>query len=134
MAKIHHLKAKSIESATDVSVPELSQTHHLKAAEEELKYITGKKGLDQFFQGIFGSPQRKPQIIDEIRHNFGLEKEEVIFVGDAISDYKGAKEAGVRFIIRPDPENMDQFENIEINESIKDLFDLEHLLISESSL
>lgn len=31
----HHIEADSVESATEVSVPELSQTHHLKAESVE---------------------------------------------------------------------------------------------------
>ena len=66
----------------------------------ELTEIVRQRGLLDYFKAIYGSPRTKQECIEEILINMNCLKENAIFVGDALNDYKAAQEAGVRFIGR----------------------------------
>lgn len=67
---------------------------------EELQLIVKKLGLDRYFNGVYGSPESKSSIIDHILELEGVERNEILFVGDAISDYDNAMLSGVDFVAR----------------------------------
>ena len=66
----------------------------------ELAEIVRQRDLLYYFRAIYGSPRTKQECIEEILINMNCQKENAIFVGDALNDYKAAKKAGVRFIGR----------------------------------
>ena len=66
----------------------------------ELTEIVRQRGLLSYFKAIYGSPKTKQECIEEILINVNCSKDGVIFVGDALNDYKAAQEAGVRFVGR----------------------------------
>ena len=66
----------------------------------ELTEIVRQRGLLDYFNDIYGSPRTKHECIEEILTNMNCPKENAIFVGDALNDYKAAKKAGVRFVGR----------------------------------
>ena len=66
----------------------------------ELTDIIGQRGLLNYFKDIYGSPRTKQECIEEILTNMNCLEDNAIFVGDALNDYKAAKEVGVRFIGR----------------------------------
>ena len=66
----------------------------------ELTEIVRQRGLFDYFKAIHGAPRTKQECIEEILINMDCPKENAIFVGDALNDYKAAKKAGVRFIGR----------------------------------
>ena len=68
--------------------------------ENELRNIVSSRNLDMFFEGVYGSPRLKSEIIELIRKNEGLKKSEVLFVGDSETDFKEATRASVQFIAR----------------------------------
>jgi phosphoglycolate phosphatase-like HAD superfamily hydrolase len=68
--------------------------------EDELRDIVARRGLEGCFRGVYGSPARKAQIVRRILGAEGLEADEVLFVGDAMTDHHGAREAGVPFVGR----------------------------------
>lgn len=68
--------------------------------EEELRYLVKVRGLQKFFSGIYGAPSKKSEIASRVIKEEGLEKEEVLFVGDSAADHVEAKKAGVRFVGR----------------------------------
>lgn len=72
---------------------------------EELIDIVSYKGIAKYFKGIFGSPVTKRDIIKNIFKKYSLEREQVIFVGDAESDKRAAEDAGIYFVLRITPEN-----------------------------
>lgn len=67
---------------------------------DELRMIIEKCGLSQFFIGVYGSPLTKAEIIKKIMLDEYITKNEIVFVGDALTDYEGAREANVPFIAR----------------------------------
>ena len=68
--------------------------------QEELIQILRRRRLLGFFEQAWGSPTRKPDIIRRILREGPFRKREVVFVGDAESDWRAARETRVRFIRR----------------------------------
>jgi phosphoglycolate phosphatase-like HAD superfamily hydrolase len=67
---------------------------------KEILYIAEQRGIDSYFDGIFGSPELKQKIINTILKEYGLKNDEVVFVGDAESDLTAALDTGVHFVAR----------------------------------
>ena len=68
--------------------------------EVELRRIISRRRMEGFFRGIFGSPARKGEILRRIAEYHGYEPQNMLMVGDAVTDLEGAREAGVSFIGR----------------------------------
>lgn len=66
--------------------------------EGELKEIITIRDLQRFFVEVHGSPRNKPEIINSIIHRKQYVRENVLFIGDAITDYKAAKETKIKFL------------------------------------
>lgn len=66
--------------------------------EYEILEITDRKGIKDFFTGIYGAPKRKTQIIQEILSETGLQPSDFIYLGDAITDYEAAGAFAMPFI------------------------------------
>lgn len=94
--------------------------------EQEIKSIIKERGLDKYFRGVFGSPSKKKDIILKIIKEFNFNPQEIIFIGDAIEDYNGARGAGVKFIGRI-TENS-SFEGLKVDGVIHNLFNLERAI------
>jgi phosphoglycolate phosphatase-like HAD superfamily hydrolase len=67
---------------------------------EELTRIVSRRGLARAFTEVHGSPPEKPPIIRDILSRYGLTPADVVFVGDAMTDWRAAQETGIRFIGR----------------------------------
>ena len=70
--------------------------------EVELRSIIDKRGMAHFFDGVYGSPSTKVSIINQIIETYKLESEEVVMIGDSMTDYNAVAEygRGLRFIGR----------------------------------
>lgn len=66
--------------------------------QEELEFIITKRGLRHFFREIWGTPTTKVEIIKSILDRHGFQKDDVVFIGDGLSDYKAASDVGIPFI------------------------------------
>jgi phosphoglycolate phosphatase-like HAD superfamily hydrolase len=77
--------------------------------EEELGDIMAQRDLGRYFRGIFGAPRRKVECIRSIMDTERLDPSRVLFVGDALNDYRAAREAGVPFAGRLHPGEPDRF-------------------------
>ncbi len=73
--------------------------------QEELDDIVYSRGLVKYFNGIFGTPATKTEIVKKILKEYCLKEDQVVFVGDAESDRKAAGDTRVHFILRITPEN-----------------------------
>ena len=71
----------------------------------ELKIIVEKRGLSARFKGLYGSPGRKADQLQEVIAREKLAPDEVMFVGDSENDRKAAAESGVGFIGRRNAED-----------------------------
>ena len=91
--------------------------------ETELLRIVQRRGMTHYFAGVHGSPRTKGEIIGTCIRERGLDGSRVLMVGDSITDYEGAREAGVAFlgitqargvfpdavVLLPDLTRLDQF-------------------------
>ena len=98
--------------------------------EEELRHITDRRQLSHFFREIHGTPRQKDEIIKDILDRYSLQKEEVVFIGDAESDRAAAERVGIFFIARINPES-EQLQNCRWK--VNDLTELETILDNISS-
>jgi len=68
--------------------------------EEELRYILRQRELGGYFQGVYGAPRTKPELIGKILAENNLSKREAVYIGDAESDKIAAAETGITFVAR----------------------------------
>ena len=94
----------------------------------ELHFIVEKCGLAKYFNGVYGTPRTKGEIIKDILNKENINNSEAVFIGDAITDYEGAKEANVQFIARINGQTPDNpFLKMDVT-SVNDLKELDTLL------
>ena len=95
--------------------------------EEELREIVRRRGMVEFFKDVFGSPRQKDEIARKIIEQNGYDLNEVVFIGDSITDLMGANGSGIRFIGRVSDSGDDTFAGKDVK-AIKDLNDLEEII------
>ena len=66
--------------------------------EFEIKEIVKKKEINYLFNGIFGSPKSKTEIINNIMIDNSINNSDCIFFGDTMTDYNASIETGISFI------------------------------------
>lgn len=93
----------------------------------ELEKIVKEIRLDSHFHEIYGSPIKKPEWSRKILSENNLNKEETLFVGDAVTDWNAAKEVGLHFLFRETDECMEFFTEFE-GIRARDFENLEDLL------
>lgn len=97
------VKAPPVPGATEF-MEEFHRKLHLFVAsgtpDDELIRIVRARNMERFFTAVYGSDKEKGDIITSIISTYGFTRDSVIMVGDAMSDYRGALEAGVRFVGR----------------------------------
>jgi phosphoglycolate phosphatase-like HAD superfamily hydrolase len=67
---------------------------------EELMRILERRRIRSYFAEAHGSPPGKEVILADMLQRRGWQAGDVLFVGDAMSDYEAARGAGVRFVGR----------------------------------
>ncbi len=77
--------------------------------EDELYRIIKGRGLDRYFEGIYGSPRAKDVIVSEVLQRYGFAAANCLFVGDAMTDYRAAEATGIPFVGRVDDSNKGPF-------------------------
>ena len=87
--------------------------------QEEIKKICKKKKISNYFSGIFGSPKNKIDHINFIIKKNKINKNDVLFVGDSMSDYRAAKSCGISFVCKSNSENKNLFKNSKIKRIYK---------------
>jgi len=66
--------------------------------ETELARIVQRRGIAHYFAGVHGSPRTKGKIIATCIREGRFHATRVLMVGDSITDYEGAQEAGAAFL------------------------------------
>jgi phosphoglycolate phosphatase-like HAD superfamily hydrolase len=74
--------------------------------QDELQEIVGRRGMAKFFDGVLGAPRTKDLLLRDALQRDGLSPTELVFVGDAATDWQAACQAGVWFIWRKSSEKM----------------------------
>jgi len=87
---------------------ELLQTHrpHCKlfvvsgTPEDEIKRIAERRGMMAWLTSVHGSPTTKGDIVRALMAEHDLHAQHCVFIGDAMADWRAARETGVAFIGR----------------------------------
>lgn len=77
----------------------------------EIKRILKARGMFEFFEGVYGSPEKKDFWLKKILVEKSINHKDCVFVGDALADYDAAVRNDVHFILRETPEGKDLFAN-----------------------
>ena len=102
--------------------------------EDELNDILMARKIGHYFKSAYGTPRTKGELTKLIMHQYHIPSSEIIFVGDSINDFSGAKEAGVRFIGRIHEGYENPFKGITSIDLVGDLDALDLLLRKEGLL
>lgn len=75
--------------------------------EQELQVIVEQKDLSSHFQGVYGTPKTKAEILRQVATETTCSPNQLLMIGDAWADYEGAQAAGAQFlgIVRPQRAN-----------------------------
>ena len=66
----------------------------------ELDVILTRRRIAPFFEGAWGTPLKKYQIIERVLEQYDLRRAEVLLIGDGSSDYDAAVRTGILFVAR----------------------------------
>jgi len=66
--------------------------------DNEIKLIVDRKGLNNFFKEVYGSPRKKWEICQEIITKENYNPQNCLFIGDAMSDYEAAQKNSIHFL------------------------------------
>lgn len=97
--------------------------------QDELDRIVDARGLRRFFTEVHGSPTEKAAAVGHVLKRFGLERDEVLFIGDGTTDYDAATRTGVRFLARRTPDLAAHWASLGC-ECVDDLRGLERRVVS----
>ncbi|MBM9535834.1 HAD family hydrolase [Desulfobulbus alkaliphilus] len=87
MSTLQQLRASSVPAFVVSGTPE-----------DEMQLIVARKGLQSLFAGVHGSPRPKTEIILDILGRFSFTPGHCLFIGDALADYRAARETGLHFL------------------------------------
>jgi len=78
--------------------------------DDEINLILSELELDEYFREVHGSSSKKNVIVKDILERFHLTPSEVLFIGDAQTDYHAALDNGLDFYLRKTDYNSDWFD------------------------
>lgn len=93
---------------------------------EEMHRIVQGRDLEDFFNGVYGTPMKKKEIIEKVLSDNGYARAEAIFVGDASTDMNAAESTRLLFVGRNTLENKDAFQNIKYK--VDNLMEIESII------
>lgn len=77
--------------------------------DDEINLILSRLELEGYFREVHGSSRKKTTIVNDILERFFLTPSEVLFIGDAQTDYQAALDNGLDFYLRKTDYNSDWF-------------------------
>jgi HAD superfamily hydrolase (TIGR01549 family) len=103
--------------------------------EGEIREIVKRRKLNGFFQGVYGSPASKKDLIEKVLKETACKNEEALFIGDSINDYEGAVGAGVTFAAKISEDlGIDAFPGVNLEIKIKTIMELEEYLNEKAEI
>ena len=94
---------------------------------EEIEIITKKRGLIDYFLGLYGSPNNKRYWTEFLIKKHNLKRDEIVFLGDATTDMDAANFSKTHFALRENDENRVMFKDYE-GQRFNDFYQLEKTL------
>jgi len=82
--------------------------------DEELRRIVDHRGLSPYFTEIHGAPRTKVDIGRDLLGRYEFNRDQVVFIGDSISDYQASKELQTQFIGRQVPYTPIVFQDVPV--------------------
>ena len=70
------------------------------------------RNLKEYFQAVYGTPMKKEEIVETICRAENFRRDEMCFVGDALTDKMAALHTGLNFIGRNTEENAEDFKDV----------------------
>jgi phosphoglycolate phosphatase-like HAD superfamily hydrolase len=67
---------------------------------EEMKEIVRRRRMERYFKNVYGAPEEKSKVVKNILNQHKYLPKSVVYVGDAILDYKAAEANSSHFIAR----------------------------------
>jgi phosphoglycolate phosphatase-like HAD superfamily hydrolase len=89
----------------------------------ELDLIVERRGLRGFFREVWGTPTEKPEIVRDLLRRYALRPEQVLFIGDGLSDHQAASATGLHFLARSTAEQQAEWIRLGVRR-VDDLRDL----------
>lgn len=115
-------------NGAEKAIEDLSKDHLLfiisGTPQIEMEYIIRQLALNSKFEKVCGSPKRKEKWSKEIIDKYRLNNKEVLFIGDAMTDFEAAEACRLHFVLRTHSENERLFED----KKCKKIPDLEGLV------
>ncbi len=84
---------KFIEQTIKLQLPYTSGAEH-----SELNAICGYFGISKYFISIEGSPPTKDIVIARLLKEYNYRADEVVLVGDSLTDYEASRSNGIHFL------------------------------------
>jgi len=94
---------------------------------KEIELIAKKRKLSSFFIGLHGSPNNKRYWTENLIKKYKLNRDEIIFLGDATTDIDAADFSKIHFALRENEENKEIFKDYK-GLRFKDFYQLEKIL------
>lgn len=95
----------------------------------EIRPILKGRLMTHYFEGAYGSPEKKSYWVEKILKANNLNAYESVFIGDALEDYKAAIDNNLTFILRETKDGIPLFKDFK-GIKIKDLTELDSVLRS----
>ncbi len=92
----------------------------------EIEQILKQREIMNYFSGVYGSPKPKSKSVRDVLDEFSLSAKDSVYIGDAMSDLRAARDNSVNFIARI-VNNHGLFDDANCLK-VKDLSNLESLL------
>ena len=64
----------------------------------EIREIVTKRGMDHFFNGVYGSPKSKVDNLNDIFSIYNTTPEDTVFFGDSLADFEAAEIVRCNFV------------------------------------
>ena len=93
----------------------------------EIEFIIEKRKLTDFFIGIHGSPNNKRYWTENLIKKYNLNRDEIIFLGDAATDKDAADFSKIHFALKESEENKEIFKDF-TGYRFTDFYQLEKIL------
>ena len=93
----------------------------------EIELIVEKRKLTSFFIGLHGSPKNKRYWTEFLIEKHKLNRDEIIFLGDATTDMDAADYSKTHFALRENEENKEIFKDYK-GDRFSDFYQLEKIL------
>lgn len=95
--------------------------------QEELIRVVEKRGMTSYFARVLGAPKKKAEHLRNIMDEYGWQPEQLLMVGDAMTDYDAAQSTGTRFLGRAPAGGVSPFPND--TDIVRDLRDLDRWVL-----